>query len=783
MNLSLRYKAAILIAVTESILLGILLLSNLHNSSKNLDEQLIIQAKGSADLIASSATEPLLSFDLARLRSLVTGAIDKHNVKYVAIFDHRGSALAEAGKKVDTTKSVSAEHPILVAGSLFGNVKLQVSRESADAALVKTTRYNVAIVILEILLVAIISISLGWFLTRNLLKLSQGVESIEQGDLSARVPIDSEDEIGQLASQFNLMAERLQTNVDELEQINLRFRDMADNTSDLIWEIDNDAYYTYVSKRVENLLGYTPEQLIGRSAFDFILEEDANRLRSLFRDSKDNKRPFYGFEYRARHSNSSDVVLEANGTPILDANDKLIGYRGVTRDITRRKEDASRLVYLSEHDALTRLIGRSKFLEILDDEIKYAARADIPLTLLFIDLDSFKMINDSHGHLAGDTLLRLASDILVKHTEETAVVARLGGDEFGIILRGADAAEGKKAAKHILSSFQATRATINDATLHISAGIGICNYPQDGDDSQTLLARADVAMSHAKSLGHGSYYLVRESDRELDAIRQTVSWRTLIREALEENRLLLEFQPLSSLNEPNGKCNFEALVRIRDRSGTIFPAGKFVTTAEQTGQISEIDKWVLHSVIELLSKPENSHYCIAVNLSGRSLDTPGFCDYCQKLTFESSVSPDSLVFEITETTAIAEMARAENFITIMKRLGYRFSLDDFGVGFSSFSYLKHLPVDQIKIDGSFVRHIDSSREDQIFVRAIVQVARELGLETVAEFVETQEGLDIITEIGVDLVQGNHIGLPNSVLQHPQISLVLRNNGKKRNHSA
>jgi len=780
MKLSLRYKAAILIAITESILLGILLLSNLHNSSENLNQQLVTQAKGTADLIASSATEPLLSFDLARLRSLVTGAIDKHNVKYVAIFDHRGNTLAEAGEKIDPLISVSAEHPILVAGSLFGNVKLQVSRKSVDAALAKTTSYNFAIVMLEILVVAVISISLGWFLTRNLLKLSQGVESIEQGDLSVRVPIDSEDEIGQLANQFNLMAERLQTNVEELEQINLRFRDMADNTSDLVWEIDNDAYYTYVSKRVENMLGYTPNQVMGRSVFDFILPVDANRLRSLLRDAKENKRPFYGFEYRARHSNSSEVVLEANGAPIIDHHNKLVGYRGVTRDITRRKEDASRLVYLSEHDALTGLIGRGKFLEILDDEVKYAARANVPLTLLFLDLDSFKMINDSHGHLAGDTLLRLGADILVKHAEETAVVARLGGDEFGIILRGADSAEGKKVAKRILSSFQATRTTINEATMHISAGIGICSYPQDGDDSQTLLARADVAMSHAKSLGHGSYYIVRDADRDLDAIRQTVSWRTLIREALEEDRLLLEFQPLVSLNESNGKQNFEALIRIRDRSGTIFPAGQFVTTAEQSGQISEIDKWVLRRVIDLLSKPENSGYCIAINLSGRSLGTPGFCDYCQKLAFESTISPDSLVFEITETTAIAEMARAENFITVMKRLGYRFSLDDFGVGFSSFSYLKHLPVDQIKIDGSFVRHIDSSREDQIFVRAIVQVASELGLETVAEFVENQEVLDIITEIGVDLVQGNHVGLPNSVFRHPQMP---QNNDKKHNHSA
>ncbi|MFV1997463.1 MAG: putative bifunctional diguanylate cyclase/phosphodiesterase [Acidiferrobacterales bacterium] len=767
MKLSLRYKAAILIALTESILLGLLLLSNLYSSSKNMEEQLVIRAKSTAHLIASSATEPLLTYDIATLKSLVSGAIGKQNVNYIAILDHRDSTLVQAGEKTEPGNSVSAEQPILVAGSLFGSVKLQISRQNADAALAKTTRYNVAIVILEILLVAIISLSLGWFLTRDLSKLSQGAKSIEQGDLSARVPVNSEDEIGLLASQFNSMADRLQLNVEKLETITSRFRDMADNTSDLIWEVDKDSYYRYVSKRVESLLGYTPEQMTGHSAFDFILLEDAHRLRTLFQTSKEDKRPFYGFEYRARHRNGNTVVLEANGIPILDRSNNLVGYRGVTRDITRRKEDASQLIYLSEHDALTGLIGRSNFLESLEDEIKYAARANIPLTLLFLDLDSFKMVNDSHGHLAGDSVLRVAADILAKHTDETALVARLGGDEFGILLRGVDSSDGKKLAKRILNSFQATRVTINNATIHISASIGVCSYPQDGNDSQTLLARADVAMSHAQGLGHGSYYVVQDTDRDLDAIRRTVNWRTIIREALEEDRLLLEFQPIVSVKNSGGNRKFEALVRLRDRSGTIIPAAQFVITAEQSGQIIDIDKWVLRNVIDLLSHPENIDYCISVNLSGRSLSTPGFCEYCQKLTSESDISPDNLIFEITETTVIAEMARAENFVATMKRLGYRFSLDDFGVGYSSFSYLKHLPVDQIKIDGSFVRHIDSNREDQIFVRAIVQVANELGLETVAEFVESHEALKILTDIGVDYVQGNHVGLPNTAFQHPE----------------
>ena len=769
MRLSLRYKAAILIAITEGLLLGLLLFSNLHSSSQNLEQQLQNQAKGTAELVAGSATEPLLAFDLAGLRSLVLGIIDKHNVRHINITDHNGQVLAEAGEPVDPKLSVHAEYPILVAGSLFGQVNLDIDRTEADAALVRTTQLNILIVAAEILLVAIISLTLGWFLTRNLLRLAAGIKSVEKGDLSTRVPIETNDEVGELAVQFNRMAEHLQANVVQLEDLTRRFRDMADNTSDWLWEVDTNGYFTYSSNRVQHLLGFTPDQTEGLSAFTLMTQDDASRFRALLREIRNRKSPVYGFEYEARGKDGQRVVLDANVAPVLAEDGVLTGFRGITRDITRRKEDESRLIYLSEHDPLTGLVSRSRFLEILDDTLKVSSHSRLPLAILYVDLDDFRMINDSHGHLAGDTMLRLAASTMARLCDEGATVARIGGDEFSILMRGATVGEGKLLAKRVLAGLRSMRATIGDATIHLSAGIGICSYPEDGDDSQTLLARAHIANGHAKNLGHGSYYIFQNTDRDIDAIRHTVNWRRQIRDALENDRLLLEFQPIMPLGAANsGRATYEALVRLRDEKDTIFTAGNFIITAEQSGQISEIDKWVLRNVVQLLEKPENRECTIAVNLSGRSLGTPGFCEYCQKLTLESSLHPESLVFEITETTAIAEMARAENFITAMKRLGYRFSLDDFGVGFSSFSYLKQLPVDQIKIDGSFIRHLDTSREDQIFVRAIVQVAQELGLETIAEFVENEAVFNQLSDIGVDNVQGYYVGKPNSVFYHPTI---------------
>lgn len=758
MNISIKYKAAILIAVTELLLLGILLFSNLHNSRQNLEQQLETQARATAELVASSATSPLLAQDLAQLQSQLDGVIGKHNIEFVSVTDHRGRTLARAGHPLSAKDSVNAQYRITVADALFGEVNMTLSRAQAEAALNKTTKNNFFIVALEIVLVAVISISVGWFLTRNLKPLIEATKTIEKGDFTVRIPVQSRDEIGTLTRHFNHMAARLNDSMEALEEGNRRFRDMADHTSDWLWEIDTDDQYTYASNQVEQILGYKPDQAIGVSVFQLMLAEDAKRLRALYYEHKIDQRPFYGFEYKALRKDGSVVVLEANGVPVVDKSGKMTGYRGVTRDVTRRKEDASRLVYLSEHDPLTGLLSRHKFLEVLDDEVEFSDYTKLPATFLLVDIDGFKLINDTHGHMVGDALLKLVSELLLNESAQFAQIARLGGDEFGILLRGKDALEGKKLAKRILASIKTAPLAIDNSPVHISACIGICTCPQDGNTGEIIMAHADAALMHAKTMGHNRYYVYQGSDRDIDTMRQTVNWRSVIHQAIEENRLMLEYQPIVSTSFTSERQKYEALIRIKGCNGEIIPACQFIATAEMTGQISQIDRWVLGTVTHLLGKPENSNLAISVNVSGKSLETLGFYENCRKIVMDADIEPHQLMFEITESTAIAEMGRAENFIMTMKRMGYRFSLDDFGVGFSSFSYLKHLPVDQIKIDGSFIRNLESSYEDQVFVDAIVRVAKGLGLETVAEFVDSESAVKQLVNMGIDYLQGHYIGI-------------------------
>jgi len=762
MRFSLRYKAALLIAATELALLALLLGTNLYQSRKDFDEELRGHAQATAELVATSAREPLLAYDLSQLHNLLAGIIDKHRVRYAAITDHRGRMLAQAGIHLGPNQAVEARHPIAVADTPFGEVLLAVSRAETEQALHQTMRSNLLIAALEVALVAAISLTLGWFLTRNLATLARAAQAVGHGDYTARVPVAGNDEVTDVGKSFNGMAEELERRTAALARSERRFRDLADNTADWLWETDADGRYTYVSNRVQALLGRTPEELVGRRAFELMQRDDAKRLEGLFRMARDQRRSFYGFEYRMARRDGTPVTLEANGSPILADDDTLTGYRGVTRDVSQRKDEEARLVYLAEHDTLTGLWSRHKFLDILEQEIRLAARRRQTLAVLFVDIDGFKLINDTHGHVAGDSLLYLVGDLLRKHVPDAHEVARLGGDEFGVLLRGGDAAQATELARQLLEALRGAELALAQGTVTLSAGIGICEYPAGGGDSETLLANADLAMSHAKALGHNRCHVYHASDKEREHMQSKINWQAIIQESLQFDRLHLHLQPIMCVSDTSARPHYEALVRLRDRQQKLVAAGTFIGTAEHTGLVAEIDRWVLHNVLRLLRQPAMAEAVISFNLSGRSLNTPGFLEQVEAQVLQSGVAPERLMFEVTESVAVAEMAKAENFIGTMKRRGYRFALDDFGAGFSSLSYLKHLPVDQIKIDGSFIRYLETNRQDQILVRALIQVAHDLGLETVAEFVESKAVLDILVEMGVDFVQGNYVGRPGAL---------------------
>jgi diguanylate cyclase (GGDEF)-like protein len=432
-------------------------------------------------------------------------------------------------------------------------------------------------------------------------------------------------------------------------------------------------------------------------------------------------------------------------------------------EVTER-EFVARLSWQASHDALTSLVNRREFETRLGhalDKLSYQPGAH---SLMYLDLDQFKVVNDTCGHAAGDQLLKQTSALLQETLGAGGLLARLGGDEFGVLMQDCDANAAIEMAERLRFAVQELRFVWNGCPFNISISVGLVHVAEASAIAQTLRA-ADMACYMAKEKGRNRVQVYRPSDSELVQRVGEMAWVQRIRNGLDEQRFCLFAQEIRSLgtNEPDGS-HVELLLRLRDEDGKLVQPGSFMGAAERYGLMPLIDRWVVRNAFALLaerlssSAPFQLSSC-AINLSGATFADDDFVEYVRRQFDIHRVPPAMICFEITETSAIADLPSARRFIQALKKLGCRFSLDDFGTGMSSFSYLKHLPVDFIKIDGSFITEMLNSKIDRAMVEMIVYIARVTGKRTVAEFVESDAIIAALREIGVDYAQGYGIGKP------------------------
>ncbi|MDQ1315205.1 MAG: hypothetical protein QG662_1314 [Pseudomonadota bacterium] len=454
--------------------------------------------------------------------------------------------------------------------------------------------------------------------------------------------------------------------------------------------------------------------------------------------------------------------------PVRDREGRFIGHLWIYEDVTHERQTADRLVYLAERDALTGLYNRHRFQQELARIILETDRHHTQCAVMFFDLDEFKSINDTHGHPAGDALLiQVAGEIgaLVRRNE---VLARLGGDEFAILLPTVQIHEAEALAERVVRAIGQIPFSFEGRTLRVTTSLGIACYPMHAADADDLVARADIAMYQAKDAGKNTWRMFRADSNADTQMRTRLSWGERISNALEKGLFQLHFQGVYRA-EDGGLSHLEALVRMTDEGfpeKLIMPS-HFILLAEKSGRILDIDRWVLREVVRMLSGNADMPP-VAINLSGRSLSEPGLPQLIGDLLREGGVSPSRLIVEITETAAVSDLHDAQRMIETLHQLGCGVCLDDFGVGFASFAYLKHLHVDTIKIDGIFIRNLANEPDNQIFVQAMVSVALGLGKSVVAEYVEDGETLALLRRFGVDLVQGYY--LDRSVADHPALRL-------------
>ena len=430
-------------------------------------------------------------------------------------------------------------------------------------------------------------------------------------------------------------------------------------------------------------------------------------------------------------------------------------------DMTDKKAAEKHVIWLAEHDPLTDLCNRRKFTEDFEKSIQMAIRYKHESCLLLIDLDHFKDINDTCGHKMGDDVLKSVAKALKRITRFTDLVARIGGDEFAVVMPEADHNGAQVLAQKIISELNEITVNRGKYVHKVSASIGIVHYPLTNIDANQLLSFADLAMYKAKASGKGTYHTFSADDETQAQLESRVFWKHRIEEAIENNHFELFLQPILRLHTDTVE-HYEVLLRMHDpKTNEILMPAKFIEVAEQTGLIHQIDHWVLsHSIQKLAAlNNEGKKVTLSVNLSGAIVDDPVIVPLIKQLIKKHKVAPENLIFEVTETLALSNLLTANKMMLSIKALGCRFSLDDFGVGFSSFNYMRQLPVDIIKIDGVFIKDLDKNADDRLFVKALVDVAKGLGKKTIAEFVENEDILKLLRTFGVDYAQGYHIGKP------------------------
>ncbi len=543
-----------------------------------------------------------------------------------------------------------------------------------------------------------------------------------------------------------------------------QYRGLVNSIPDILYHTNMQGVIIFISRSVYKLAGYTQKEATGMNIVEKFYAEPADR--NIFLDKLMEKEFVDDFETRLKRKDGS-IWWGSTNAHLIKANDgSVIGIEGIVRDITERKSTEKQLSYQATYDALTGLVNRHEFERCAVQLLSNKAKASDEHALCFLDLDQFKVINDTCGHTAGDELLRQLGKVLRSAVRKQDTLARLGGDEFGVLMEYCTQGEARRVANALLEKVRDYQFVWQGQSFRLGVSIGLVGANNDTRDFTELLKQADAACYMAKDLGRNRIHTYLPEDTELAQRHGEMQWVTRINQALEDNRFCLYAQPIVPLDGSEDQ-HYELLIRMISESGEIVPPGAFLPAAERYGLMGKLDAWVVENAFNLLAtNPEfiEQTEFIAINLSGQSLVSADFLELITLQLEKSRVEASRICFEVTETVAISNLTAAITFIKRLKEIGCRFALDDFGSGLSSFGYLKNLPVDYLKIDGIFVKDIVNDPIDYAMVRSINDIGQVMGMQTIAEFVEDNEIRGMLKAIGVNYVQGYGIGKPRPFVQ-------------------
>jgi len=572
-----------------------------------------------------------------------------------------------------------------------------------------------------------------------------------------------------------------------IENERRRLNGILGSVGEGVYGVDKKGRITFINPTGRNLLGYMRHNelngMLAHEAFHYAdpdgnsIESEESKLQHAYLNGEKLNRQEAVFW----HSSQKPIPVELTVYP-LNIEDKFEGSVVAFRDISERKLLEDELKWQATHDSLTRMHNRHYFETQLNNEVHMLKRTGKQSALLYIDLDRFKYINDTAGHTAGDQLLIEVGSKLSSRLRKSDLLARIGGDEFAIILRNIRANSISAVADLFREALNQFTFVYQNKQYRINASVGVAIMDKETSTAGEALANADIACHIAKSEGRNLTHIYQHENDQKRAMDIELGWSTRLHNALSNDHFALHFQPILTVrnipdeilrDDPDNLfnhafsrigdsvLNFEVLIRLNENSHDIYYPGSFLPTAERFNMMQSIDQWVVTNAIERLAMLTDNGYLASffINLSGQTLANTRFTTMIKEMIQDHKIRPELVNFEITETCAISNIDAATAFINDLNALGCHFALDDFGSGFCSFSHLKHLPVDLIKIDGLFTQGVNTDPIDNAIVNSINSIAHSLGKKTIAEYVETREIMDVVIKSGVDFIQGNYIAKP------------------------
>ncbi|MEX2165368.1 MAG: EAL domain-containing protein [Sulfuricaulis sp.] len=792
---------------------AVLLLSLHFTNARIQDLELALQNRGQtiAARLAVDCEDAMSPVDRKELVKIAQSALREKDVLAVSVSSMNGKILASATLKETKGKSsplpeisrykflapVYQREPTAQEEVSTGARKKQVGwvSVSLSGAALQTEQNKILIQSLLIVLIGLVvtvvfALRMARTVTQPVLALTKAVEKIKHGELDYRVATQSSGEVGRLEDGINAMAAALQEARDKekkraedalfLEQV--RAQVTLESIGDGVITTNAAGKIVYMNPVAEQYTEWKQADAQGLPLAEVfkIFDEDSNRLEEypIHYCLQEGRVIRHDSHHLLMSHDGGKIEIQDSAAPIRDRDGVILGAVVVFHDVTEIQGMARRMAFLASHDPLTGLLNRREFETRLQQVLQKAHTGDKDHALLYMDLDQFKIVNDTCGHIAGDELLKQLAHHMQKEIRASDVLARLGGDEFGVVLEDCTIDKAHQIADLLRQSVKDFRFLWEGRTFEIGVSIGLVPIQHDSGSITEVLSAADSACYVAKDHGRNRIHIYQPGDRALAKRRGEMQWVQRLREGLENNSFDLYCQAIIPLNqEPTSTGRFyEILVRVQDED-LVLPAA-FIPAAERYHLMPSIDRWVISTVFAMLEKSQTRSAKqgtavgtrFAINLSGQSLGDDTFLEFVMQQFAQHRINPATICFEITETAAVANLARARDFIARFKGMGCQFALDDFGSGLSSFGYLKSLSVDYLKIAGDFIEGMIEDAVDLAMVDAINQIGHVMGITTVAESVEKASILNKLREMGVDYAQGRGIDTPkplHQILQLPE----------------